>query len=223
MTGLIIEENPEETTEPSTDKRADRRGKRWGDADLKKPFKEMLKTHLTKKIIEFVGPENKMPANIKLYDGTTDPEDHLSRFASEANSEEWPKPVWCSMFQRILWCEKLDIRQMNTVVAHPQANGLVERANKSLMEGIKTRLGRDRFGYVHELPNVLWAHWFSLKQRNGETLFSLTYESDSAEIGMPTHSTMMIWENKNEEELRLNLDLLQERREVAAIREAKYK
>ncbi|GJV35914.1 hypothetical protein Tco_1408391 [Tanacetum coccineum] len=38
---------------------------------------------------------------------------------------------------------------------------------------------------------------------------------------MPTHRTMMIREN--EDELRLNMDLLQERREAAAIREAKYK
>ncbi|GJU46002.1 hypothetical protein Tco_1203268 [Tanacetum coccineum] len=33
-----------------------------------------------------------MPTNIKLYDGTTDLEDHLNRFASAANSEEWPMP-----------------------------------------------------------------------------------------------------------------------------------
>ncbi|GKC49852.1 reverse transcriptase domain-containing protein [Tanacetum coccineum] len=45
--------------------------------------------------------------------------------------------------------------EMNTAVAHPQANGLVERANKSLMEGIKARLGRERAGWVEELPNVL--------------------------------------------------------------------
>ncbi|GKC36493.1 reverse transcriptase domain-containing protein [Tanacetum coccineum] len=38
------------------------------------------------------------------------------------------------------WCKKLNITQINTAVAHPQANGLVERANRSLMEGIKTRL-----------------------------------------------------------------------------------
>ncbi|GJT65653.1 reverse transcriptase domain-containing protein [Tanacetum coccineum] len=43
-----------------------------------------------------------MPANIKLYDGTTDPEDHLSRFSSAANSGEWPMPVWCRMFQQTL-------------------------------------------------------------------------------------------------------------------------
>ncbi|GJR82334.1 hypothetical protein Tco_0153119 [Tanacetum coccineum] len=38
---------------------------------------------------------------------------------------------------------------------------------------------------------------------------------------MPTHQTMMIRENENEDELRLNMYLVQERREAAAIREAK--
>ncbi|GKF49916.1 hypothetical protein Tco_0143167 [Tanacetum coccineum] len=49
------------------------------DANLKKPFKETVKTPLTRRIIEFTGPEFKMPTNVKLYDGTTDPEDHLSQ------------------------------------------------------------------------------------------------------------------------------------------------
>nr|GEZ74250.1 reverse transcriptase domain-containing protein [Tanacetum cinerariifolium] len=70
-------------------------GKEVGDADLKRPFKEAVKTPLTRRIIEFAGLEFKMPENIKLYDGTTDPEDHLSRFSSAANSGEWPLPVWC--------------------------------------------------------------------------------------------------------------------------------
>ncbi|GJW99700.1 reverse transcriptase domain-containing protein [Tanacetum coccineum] len=38
-----------------------------------------------------------------------------------------------------------------------------------------------------------------------------------------THRTMRFRENENEEELRLNMDLLQERREAAAVREARYK
>ncbi|GJX45950.1 reverse transcriptase domain-containing protein [Tanacetum coccineum] len=124
------------------------------------------------------------------------------------------------------WCKSLNIKQMNTAVAHPQANGLVERANKSLMEGIQASLGRQRAGWVDELPNVLWAHRTSLKQSNGETPFSLTYGSEvviPAEIGMLTHRTMMIREDENEDELRLNMDLLQERREATTIREAKYK
>ncbi|GJU42211.1 reverse transcriptase domain-containing protein [Tanacetum coccineum] len=115
---------------------------------------------------------------------------------------------------------------MNTAVAHLQANGLLERANKSLMEGIKARLGKDRAGWVDELPNILWAHRTSLKQSNGETPFSLTYRSEAvipAEKGMPTHQTMMVREDDNVDELLLNIDLLQERRETAAIREDKYK
>ncbi|GJR27364.1 reverse transcriptase domain-containing protein [Tanacetum coccineum] len=101
-----------------------------------------------------------------------------------------------------------------------------ERANKSLVEGIKASLGRDRARWVDELPNVLWAHRTSLKQSNGETPFSLTYGSEAViptEIGMPTYRTMMIREDENEDELRLNMDLHQGRRETAAIREVKYK
>ncbi|GJU97608.1 reverse transcriptase domain-containing protein [Tanacetum coccineum] len=125
------------------------------------------------------------------------------------------------------WCKKLTITQINTVVAHPQANSLVKRANRSLMEGIKTRLGREKKGWVDELPNVLWAHRTSLKTSNGETPYNLTFGSKAvipAKISMPTHRTMMIKEGEgNEEEMRLNLDLLMERREATAIQEARYK
>nr|GEW23346.1 reverse transcriptase domain-containing protein [Tanacetum cinerariifolium] len=39
------------------------------------------------------------------------------------------------------WCEKLNIHQCFASVKHPQANGLVERANRSLGERIKAWLG----------------------------------------------------------------------------------
>lgn len=124
------------------------------------------------------------------------------------------------------WCARLNVRQINTTMAHAQANRLVEAANKSLMKGVKRRLGREKARWVDELPNVLWAHRTTLKTSNGETPFSLTYGSEAvipAEIGMPTYRTMMIQKGMNEEEMRLNLDLLQERREEAAVREARYK
>nr|GEX56084.1 hypothetical protein [Tanacetum cinerariifolium] len=94
-------------------------GKEVTDEDLGNPFKEARRTPLTRRIIEFVGPEYKMPANIKLYDGTTDPKDHLSHFAIAANSGEWPKPVWCIMFQQNLdgsargWFERLPHDSIN--------------------------------------------------------------------------------------------------------------
>nr|GEZ31125.1 reverse transcriptase domain-containing protein [Tanacetum cinerariifolium] len=120
------------------------------------------------------------------------------------------------------WCGRFEIHHKNTAVAHPQENRLVERENRSLMEGIKTLLERERSIWVDELPNVLRAHRTSIKQSNRETPFSLTYGSEAvipAEIFIPTYRTLMIREGYNEEEMRLNLDLLQEGREAAAIRE----
>ncbi|GKB34966.1 reverse transcriptase domain-containing protein, partial [Tanacetum coccineum] len=87
------------------------------------------------------------------------------------------------------WCLKLNITQRFASVKHPQSNGLVERANMSLGEGIKARLEV----VIH------------------------------AEVRMPTYRTAVVDAVHNDEELRLNLDLLEERRERAAIREAKAK
>ncbi|GKB00096.1 reverse transcriptase domain-containing protein, partial [Tanacetum coccineum] len=75
---------------------------------------------------------------------------------------------------------------------HPQTNGLVERANKSLGEGIKARLDERSKDLIGELSHVLWAHRTMIKLSNGETLFSLTYGAEAvipAEIGMPTPRT----------------------------------
>ncbi|GJY91013.1 reverse transcriptase domain-containing protein [Tanacetum coccineum] len=44
------------------------KGKEVMDEDLRNPFKEARRTLLTRRIIEFAGPEYKMPTNIKLYD-----------------------------------------------------------------------------------------------------------------------------------------------------------
>ncbi|GKD06175.1 reverse transcriptase domain-containing protein [Tanacetum coccineum] len=105
-------------------------------------------------------------------------------------------------------------------------NGAVERANKSLLRGIKTRLEKGGSAWAEEVPNMLWAHRTMKKTSNGKTPFSLTYGTEAvipAEIGMPTHRTSNVNEKTNDQELRLNLDLLDERREIAAIREARYK
>ncbi|GJX84133.1 reverse transcriptase domain-containing protein [Tanacetum coccineum] len=124
------------------------------------------------------------------------------------------------------WCEKLCIRQCFASVKHPQANGLVERANRSLGEGIKARLDEKSKDWIEELPHVLWAHRTMIKSSNGETPFSLTYGTEAvipAEIGMPTLRTAEIDQAKNNEALGINLDLIEERREQAAIQEAKSK
>ncbi|GJZ96428.1 hypothetical protein Tco_0668762 [Tanacetum coccineum] len=65
-----------------------------------------------------------------------------------------------------------------------------------------------------------------IKSCNGDTPFSLTYEMEAvipAEIGMPTLRTAKADMVQNKEALEINLDLLEERKEHAAIREAKSK
>ncbi|GKB24218.1 reverse transcriptase domain-containing protein [Tanacetum coccineum] len=87
------------------------------------------------------------------------------------------------------WRDKLNITQRFTLVKHPQSNGLVERANRSLGEGIKARLGEGNKNWIEELPHVLWAHRTMIKSRNGDTPFSSTYGTEAVipvEIGIPT-------------------------------------
>nr|GEX38284.1 reverse transcriptase domain-containing protein [Tanacetum cinerariifolium] len=77
-----------------------------------------------------------------------------------------------------------------------------------------------------EISHVLWEHRTMIKSNNGDTLFSLTYGTEaviSVEIGMPTLRTMKVDMVQNDKALEINLDLLEERREQAAIREAKSK
>nr|GEW24695.1 reverse transcriptase domain-containing protein [Tanacetum cinerariifolium] len=124
------------------------------------------------------------------------------------------------------WCDKLNITRHFASVKHLQFNGLVERANRSLGEGIKACLGEGNKNWVEELPHVFWDHRTIVKSSHGDTPFSLIYGSEAiipAEIGMPTYRTTAVDVVNNDEELHLNLDLLEERRELAAINEARSK
>nr|GEU49703.1 reverse transcriptase domain-containing protein [Tanacetum cinerariifolium] len=67
------------------------------------------------------------------------------------------------------WCEKLCIHQCFSSIKHPQANGLVERAKRSLGEGIKARLDKRRKNWLEEISHVLWAHRTMIKSSNEET------------------------------------------------------
>ncbi|GKC16213.1 reverse transcriptase domain-containing protein [Tanacetum coccineum] len=102
--------------------------------------------------------------------------------------------------------EKLCIRQHFASVKHPQANGLVERANRTLGEGIKARLDKRSKDWIKEISHVLWAHRTMIKSSNGDTPFSLTYGTKT-----------------NDEALEINLGLLEEIKEKVAIREARSK
>nr|GEU39414.1 reverse transcriptase domain-containing protein [Tanacetum cinerariifolium] len=93
------------------------------------------------------------------------------------------------------WFEKLCIRQCFTSIKHTQAISLVERANRSLGEGIKAQLNERSKKWMEDISHVLWEHRTMIKYNNGETSFSLTYGTEaviSVEIGMPTLRTAKV-------------------------------
>nr|GEX47461.1 reverse transcriptase domain-containing protein [Tanacetum cinerariifolium] len=122
--------------------------------------------------------------------------------------------------------EEIRMGQYCMPFRYSRRNNPRQRENRSLGEGIKARLGEGNKNWVEELLHVLWAHRTMIKSSHDDTPFSLTYGTEAvipAKIGMPTYRTPMIDVVNNDEELRLNLDLLEERRELAAMREARSK
>ncbi|RDX93759.1 Pol polyprotein, partial [Mucuna pruriens] len=97
------------------------------------------------------------------------------------------------------FCEGLRIKQIFTSVEHPQSIGQAEAANK-----------------------VLWSYHTTPHSTTNETPFRLTFGTKAVlplEIGESSARTTLFEQSKNEDELRANLDLLQEVRETAHIRE----
>ncbi|XP_073153065.1 uncharacterized protein [Henckelia pumila] len=104
-------------------------------------------------------------------------------------------------------------------------NGQVEVTNRSLLQGLKTTLGKAKGNWVDELPSVLWAYRTTRRERTKETQFSLVYGNEvvlPVEIGMESARVMFYDENNGERRF-TDLDLLEEKREAATIRLEAYK
>ncbi|XP_075099201.1 uncharacterized protein LOC142176048 [Nicotiana tabacum] len=98
--------------------------------------------------------------------------------------------------------------------------------NKFIINNLKKRLEESKGNWPEVLPGVLWAYRTIVKTSMGETPFSLAYGAEvliPVEIGEPSTSYTQETEESTEEEIRINLDLLEERREAALIRMAVQK
>jgi hypothetical protein len=61
------------------------------------------------------------------------------------------------------FCENACIEVKYVSVAHPRANGQVERVNGMIINGLKKRLydenSKKQGKWIHELPHVVWGFW----------------------------------------------------------------
>ena len=120
---------------------------------------------------------------------------------------------------------ELRIKSHYSSLAHPQANGQVEVTNRSLLKIIKTRLEGAKGIWLDELPNFLWPYRTTARTPTGETPFQLAYGSEAvipAEVGLTSYRVENYDKDKNEEAMRLQLDLMDEVRAVAKQRLARY-
>ncbi|KAK8919324.1 hypothetical protein KSP39_PZI022022 [Platanthera zijinensis] len=130
------------------------------------------------------------------------------------------------------FCAQLGIDLRFASVHHPRSNGQVEAANKIIVNLLKKKVENLRGSWVEQLPSVLWALRTTPNTATGETPFKLSHGSEAVipvefEVESPRVTAAREgeegWQFDNGEEQRLTLDLVEELRELATVRQEEVK
>ncbi|VFQ96090.1 unnamed protein product [Cuscuta campestris] len=117
------------------------------------------------------------------------------------------------------------IKHSYAAVGYPQTNGQVENTNRTIVDGLKKKIIECKSAWVEELPYILWTYRTTPRKATGETHFSLTYGFEArapAETSLLSYRVEIFDAQENEENLRAELHLIDERRERAYIRAENY-
>ena len=123
------------------------------------------------------------------------------------------------------YCGELGITNRYSTPAYLQGNKQSEAVNKVIVNGLKKRLDDAKGKWVEELPHVLWTYRTTPYRSIGETPFSMTYGAETViplETSFPTLRTSSFSPSDNNEHLKKNLDLIEEKRENAMVQLAYY-
>ena len=123
------------------------------------------------------------------------------------------------------FCAELGIRNYYSSLAHPHFNGKAEVTIRTLKEALKTKLEDLKGKWVEYLPKVLWVYRTTRKTATQETPFALAFDTEAValvEIGLKSPRIELASVEHNEEALRLNLDLLDEKCEQVLKRTEDY-
>ena len=123
------------------------------------------------------------------------------------------------------FCDEFGIKNYYSSPAHPQASGQAEVTIRTLKAALKTKLENLKGKWVEYLPEVLWAYRTTCRSATQETPFALAFgtkEVASVEVGLKSPSVEFANTKHKEEILRLNLDLLEEKREQTLKRAEDY-
>ena len=110
---------------------------------------------------------------------------------------------------------ELGIKNCYSSPAHPQSNGQAEVTIRTLKAALKTKLEDLKGKWVECLPEVLWTYRTTQKSATRETPFALAFGTEAVapvEIELKSPRIELATVEHNDEALRLNLDLLDEKR-----------
>ncbi|GJU48059.1 reverse transcriptase domain-containing protein [Tanacetum coccineum] len=138
-------------------KSTSKRQKLIDEEDLAVPWKCEEVDPFTPRIRNFKSSrKTRMPNNVKTYDGTGDPKDHVKIFQAAAQVECWAMPTWCHMFHSTLigtvrvWFDELPPESID--------------GYKDLKATFLAYFMQQK-KYVKDLVEI-----YNIKQRDGETL-----------------------------------------------------
>lgn len=123
-------------------------------------------------------------------------------------------------------CSNIGIKCYFFAPMHLQANNQVEAFNKVIKHHLKTRLGNYKGVWANEFPNMLWAYRTTPYNAIRGTLYFLAFGAEVLvliEIGLPSYRIAHYSPNGNNNVLRAESDLLEERQEITSLRAATYK
>ena len=123
------------------------------------------------------------------------------------------------------FCAKLGIKNYYSSLAHPQSNGQAEVTIRTLKAALKTKLEDLKGKWVEYLPEVLWAYRTTRKSATQETPFALAFGTEAiapVEVRLKSPRIELATVEHNDEALRLNLDILDEKHEQVLRRTEDY-
>ncbi|XP_025628583.1 uncharacterized protein [Arachis hypogaea] len=107
-------------------------------------------------------------------------------------------------------------------VEHPQTNGQVESANRIILQGLKKKLGEAKGEWADLIPEILWSYNTSIQSATGETPFKLVYGAEAlipVEVSVPTLRAELYDQSNNLQARTAKLDLVEEERDISAIKQ----
>ncbi|KAM2051224.1 hypothetical protein ACFX16_032866 [Malus domestica] len=125
-----------------------------------------------------------------------------------------------------MFCSKFNINLCFASPAYPQFNGQVEAINKIMKRTLKTSLDKAKGCWPEFVPQVLWSYRTSYRTSTREIPFSLALGTEVAvlvELEQATFRVQNYVQSENDKQLTLNLDLVEEHRNQAYLRNVVYK